>query len=140
MKKENKRRKEIIDSAIIKLEKKHLLERIEEKAQKQELTKDERIILIEDIYNNYCNKRIKLMKKNRLNSNMILEIDRVSYHILNAIDNALDKNNKESILVLIKQNKLFNDYYDLVMSKSKINVREDLEFKIEKNDILIKNK
>ena len=140
MKKENKRRKEIIDSAIIKLEKKHLLERIEEKAQEQELTKDERIILIEDIYNNYCNKRIKLMKKNRLNSNMILEIDRVSYHILNAIDNALDKNNKESILVLIKQNKLFNDYYDLVMSKSKINVREDLEFKIEKNDILIKNK
>ena len=140
MKKENKRRKEIIDSAIIKLEKKHLLERIEEKAQKQELTKDERIILIEDIYNNYCNKRIKLMKKNRLNSNMILEIDRVSYHILNAIDNALDKNNKESIIVLIKQNKLFNEYYELVMNKSKINVREDLEFKIEKNDILIKNK
>ena len=31
LKKENKRRKEIIDSAIIKLEKKHLLERIEEK-------------------------------------------------------------------------------------------------------------
>ena len=140
MKKENKRRKEIIDSAIIKIEKKHLLERIEEKAQEQELTKDDRIILIEDIYNNYCNKRIKLMKKNRLNSNMILEIDRVSYHILNAIDNALDKNNKESIIVLIKQNKLFNDYYDLVMGKSKINVREDLEFKIEKNDKLIKNK
>ena len=53
---------------------------------------------------------------------------------------SLTKNNKESIIVLIKQNKLFNDYYDLVMSKSKINVREDLEFKIEKNDILIKNK
>jgi len=140
LKKENKRKKEIIDSAIIKLEKKHMLDRIKEKAIKEELTKDERIILIENIYNNYDTKRRHLLKIHKLSYDKKREIDRISYYVLNAIDNALDNKDIESMIVLINQNDLFNEYYEVITNRNRIEEKFDLAYEIRKNNELVKTK
>ena len=140
MKKENKRKKEIIDSAIIKLEKKHMLDRIKEKAIKEELTKDERIILIENIYNNYDKKRRHLLKIHKLSHDKKSEIDKISYYVLNAIDNALDNKDIESMILLINQNDLFNEYYEVITNRNRIEEKFDLAYEIRKNNELVKTK
>jgi len=140
LKKDNKRKKELIDSAIIKLEKRHMLDRIKEKAIKEELTKDERIILIENIYNNYDKKRRHLLKIHKLSYDKKSEIDKISYYVLNAIDNALDNKDIESMILLINQNDLFNEYYEVITNRNRIEEKFDLAYEIRKNNELVKTK
>ena len=138
MKKEDHKKKELINGAIIKREKNIIIETIEIKARSKDLTKEERIILIDNIYNNYCNKRKKLIKKSKLKLQQQQEADRVSSYMLNAIDNALDKEDRESIQLLINQNKLFNNYFELIMDKNNYNGKEEIESKLIENNKLVK--
>ena len=138
MKKEDHKKKELINGAIIKKEKNIIIETIEIKARSKDLTKEERIILIDNIYNNYCNKRKKLIKKSKLKLQQQQEADRVSSYMLNAIDNALDKEDRESIQLLINQNKLFNNYFELIMDKNNYNGKEEIESKLIENNKLVK--
>ena len=58
--------------------------------------------------------------------------------MLDAIENVLEKEDRESILLLINQNEVFNAYYDLIMDKNNSNGKEEIESKLIENNKLVK--
>ena len=140
MKNEDKKRKEEKTKAKIKGKKQNILNRIKEKATTKELTPEESIILLEIIYDNYSKKRMKLMQKAKIGIQEQQEIGRVSAYMLDAIENVLEKEDRESILSLINQNELFNAYYELIMDKDNSNTKEEIELELLNNSELVKIK
>ncbi len=138
MKNEDKKRKEEKTKAKIKGRKQNIINRIKEKATIKELSPEENIILLEIIYDNYSKKRMKLMQKAKIGIQEQQEIGKVSAYMLDAIENVLEKEDKESILLLINQNELFNAYYDLIMDKNNFNGKEEIESKLIENNKLVK--
>ena len=140
MKNEEKKRKEEKTKAKIKGRKQNIINRIKEKATTKELTSEESIILLEIIYDNYSKKRMKLMQKAKIGIQEQQEIDKVSAYMLDAIENVLEKEDRESILLLINQNELFNTFYDLIMDKDNSNTKEEIELELLNNSELVKIK
>ena len=126
MKRNQKTTEELVSRAIIKIKKRQLIENIKEKALEDELTDQEKTLLIESIYNHYNELREHLFTLRLFNIKQQTEISDVSLFVLDAVYNALDKNDNESIRNLVKQYNRYVEYYKLIINKDN---KENIEDK-----------
>ena len=132
--------RDLVNNAIIKIEKKHIIDRIKEKALKEDLTKEEVILLLDDINTNYKNKVKRILKSKILNKKKKKELNRVVYYLLEAINKVLDNPNKESLSLLLKQNDLFEEYCGIMNYNNKEEDKLNIEYKLRNNQELFKQK